>query len=801
MKMLPFLLSSCVLVTAMVSPAETIIGGALGNGNFNATGASGTEVYAQTPLWFNAKGSESENFVFTNQTAGSTDSNPATPAGFPFPGRVPVNSIGYLIAEAGEIFTLSFEFGAGGNGWDAANGLDEVLETFLFTVAPGDAVDGDLGTADFVETLGLVSTRVTNNPQWKALSVSEFYTSTASDIGKTVYLGMEFKNPTGVNVFPRIDNVQLDVLPTPAPTLSGWQKFVQDYGLSGDKLADSDGDGQGDVLEFFHGGDPTDPMIQGIEPSIEKEADGAVVFTTTEADLATSGIPYVAEYSESLASDEWFNDWNEEISTPSSSAEYNSVERRLTGSERRRMFCRVKLFDPPSRPNILVVLTDDLGYADVGFNGSPDIRTPNLDELAQGGTKFTSAYVVHPFCGPSRMGLMSGRYPHLFGTPFNLPDISRQAYADEGIPASETLMSKVLQDSGYFTGLMGKWHLGGKSEHHPNARGFDDFYGFLGGGKNYFGPYREQTGTRFSYTVYPERNGADDTSLTSADYMTDVLTAEGVRFVDEAKTKEEPFFLIMSYNAPHTPLEAKQEDMDQFPNLTGDRKTYAGMVYAVDRGVGEIVGALKANGQYENTLIVFLSDNGGRTDRGANNSPLRGVKGDATEGGFRVPMFFHWPNVVPGGETYGHPVTALDFYPTFARLAKASVPAGKQLDGKDIWDNFIVNRSARAGEPIYAVRHRIGSSPEGNSDIGIRVDDWKAVRLGTDPWRLYNIAADIGETTDVSSANASVLSSMVTEGKAWSDLHIEPIWFDSFQAGADWVSKEMPHYDAAFSLP
>lgn len=455
------------------------------------------------------------------------------------------------------------------------------------------------------------------------------------------------------------------------------------------------------------------------------------------------------------------------------------------------------------RPNILLILVDDLGYADVGFNGSKDIVTPELDALAGAGTIFTSAYVVHPFCGPSRMGLMSGRYPHTFGAPYNLPSSNTRQYIDQGITTNETLISTVLQDAGYHTGIMGKWHMGIQPEHHPNQRGFDDFFGFLGGGHNYFGPYQPQTaaGTVWDYATYPEHNGVNVMNLTADDYMTDVLSRNAVRFADRAAKRDQPFFLYLSYNAPHTPLEARQEDMDRFPGLTGDRKTYAGMVYAVDRGVGRLVKALKTNKQYDNTLIVFLSDNGGREDKGADNGPLQGQKGWVTEGGFRVPMFMHWPGVIPAGARYDHPVTALDFYPTFARLAEAALPTGKQLDGKDIWDDILADRNPRAGEPIYAVRHRVDGSPEGYSDVGVREDQWKAVKIWNQNWQLFDVQQDIGEAVDLSPRYPEILRNMVTEAEIWSRSHTVPLWYDSVEHEAAWQRKGMPHYEDTFSLP
>ena len=444
----------------------------------------------------------------------------------------------------------------------------------------------------------------------------------------------------------------------------------------------------------------------------------------------------------------------------------------------------------PPRPNIVLILADDLGYADVGFHGSTEMKTPHLDRLAKGGTTFSSAYVAHPFCGPSRMGLLSGRYPYEFGAPFNLPDNSTRRYTDQGISPSETLISTVLQRAGYRTGIMGKWHLGQRPEHHPNERGFDDFFGFLGGGILYFGPYKanNRAGNVWDYKRFPQHNGTDVTTLTEQDYMTDVLSREGVRFIRESANVQQPFFLLMSYNAPHTVLAAKEDDLALFPNLSGKRQTYAAMVYALDRGVGELVTALQETSQYQNTLIVFLSDNGGRTDQGASNHPLRGGKGDTSEGGYRTPMFFHWPNVVKAGKRYDHPVTALDFYPTFAGLAGANIPEGKDLDGKNIWDAVQAGISAHDGEVIYTVRHRSGAS-----DVGARRDKWKLCRA-EQTWKLFNVEQDLAESDDLSSLHPEIVRQMQADVRRLCESHTEPLWFDTEKQAAEWLTTGMPQY-------
>ena len=455
----------------------------------------------------------------------------------------------------------------------------------------------------------------------------------------------------------------------------------------------------------------------------------------------------------------------------------------------------------PLKPNILVILCDDLGYSDLGFNGSKDIPTPALDALAKTGTIFTSAYVAHPFCGPSRASLMTGLYAHKIGAQFNLPPNSGETIK-KGISLEETFISKVLDDAGYQTGLIGKWHLGSNPEFHPNVRGFDDFYGFLGGGHGYFPEkYRadykrqEKNGRKLIWDyLHPlEHNGKQ---VKETEYLTDAFSREGVRFIKDASKTKDPFFLYMSYNAPHTPLEAKEEDLKLFSHIKDKkRKTYAAMVYAVDRGVKKIVDALKESGEYENTLIVFFSDNGGKTKAGATNYPLKEGKGSVYEGGFRVPMFFHWPNVVPSGKKYDYSVSALDFYPTFAKLAGAKIPQGKRIDGKNIWDNFLMNRDNHKDENIYVLRHR-----NGFSDVGVRNNEWKAVKAYNQKWKLFNIYKDLAESNDISKNNAAILKSMVNDAKVWSDSHIQPYFWHDEKTGIDWKNDNMPNFDKTFKL-
>jgi arylsulfatase A-like enzyme len=453
------------------------------------------------------------------------------------------------------------------------------------------------------------------------------------------------------------------------------------------------------------------------------------------------------------------------------------------------------------RPNILVILTDDMGYADVGFNGSPDIRTPSLDQLASDGVVLTSAYNAHPFCGPSRAGIMTGRYPHKFGSQFNLPTSNRSGGL--GVPTSEVFISKVLQDAGYRTGAIGKWHLGEEEEFHPNNRGFDEFYGFLNGGHDYFPKkykpqYERQRKQGLNHSIFHylrpfERNGKEEEET---EYVTDGLSREAVSFIKKsASDEDQPFFLYLAYNAPHSPMQAKEEDMAQFSEIKDKkRKVYAGMVYAVDRGVNKIVKALKETGQYDNTLIVFFSDNGGKPNLGANNHPLRGRKGSVLEGGYRTPMFFHWPEQVPEGQTFTHPISTLDLYPTFAKIAGAKIPQHKKLDGKDIMQGLITGTNPRPGEMIYAVRHR-----NGYSEAAARRDNWKIVNTGK-TWQLFDVANDSSESKDMSSKHPLIVREMVAEMELWSWTNPQPLWFHIHEEGVLWREKGMPRFHETFSL-
>ncbi|MDZ8117484.1 sulfatase family protein [Pontiella agarivorans] len=353
------------------------------------------------------------------------------------------------------------------------------------------------------------------------------------------------------------------------------------------------------------------------------------------------------------------------------------------------------------RPNFLIILADDLGYADLGFTGSTEIKTPVLDKLAADGVQFSNGYVTHPYCGPSRAGLITGRYQARFGLEINLTN----AFFDQhsGLPLSEVTFAKRLQQSGYRTGMIGKWHLGGSHVFHPNNRGFDYFFGFLSGGHSYF---PENVNTTFPLELengkphYTANEGGywplsrNNNAAEFDEYLTTKLSREAAQFVREA---DKPFCLYLAYNAPHAPLEAPKELIEKYAHIDHrERRIYAAMVDAMDQGIGRVIQALKESGKFDNTLIFFLSDNGGIVDKSrpygtprgkshdwGDSGNFRGGKGSMLEGGNHVPFILHWPNGLQGGATYDLPVISLDIAATVVALGRGDT-SGPEIEGVNL---------------------------------------------------------------------------------------------------------------------
>lgn len=417
---------------------------------------------------------------------------------------------------------------------------------------------------------------------------------------------------------------------------------------------------------------------------------------------------------------------------------------------------------PATRPNVLVILADDLGYADLGVQGSPDIPTPHLDRLAAQGIRCTSGYSSHPYCSPMRAGLLAARYQHRFGYERNIAYDPQNAFM--GIPASETLVPARLQKAGYATGGFGKWHLGASMPFAPNKRGFDYFYGFRGGGHDYFTvDLNRPMGEGYQQPI--ERNGTPE-GLDG--YLTTRLAEEASAFIERSGSK--PFFVYLAFNAPHTPMQAPEAFLKKFTAIKDKkRQTYAAMVHAMDEAIGGVLATLDRLALRENTLVFFLSDNGGPENANASdNGPLRGQKGDIHEGGIRVPFIVSWPAGLPQGRTYEHPVISLDVSRTALELAGAPLEAN--LEGV----NLMPHLSGKETEPPHAA---LFWRMENGESWAVRSGTLKLAKTKeAETPSLYDLAADIGEQDDLlvrQPADAKRLTALFED---WNRQNVPPFF-------------------------
>ena len=434
-------------------------------------------------------------------------------------------------------------------------------------------------------------------------------------------------------------------------------------------------------------------------------------------------------------------------------------------------------------PNIVLILADDLGYADVSAYGSEVISTPSIDALAAGGVRLTEGYVSHPVCSPSRAGLLTGRYQQRHGWEFNPAGRDKL----NGMDTRERTLADELRERGYATGMVGKWHLGQRPEHHPMNRGFDEYFGVLEGGSVYIDsevPGVESVGN------YPRKRpnkvlrGFD--AVPVEEYLTDVFTQEALAFVD--RHRDEPFFLYLSHTTPHTPLQATAPYLDRYRHID-DKATrvYAAMVASLDDSVGKIVDKLKAIGQYENTLIVFLSDNGcaGYIGNACSNAPLAGYKRYHQEGGIRVPFIMSWPGEIPSAMDFESPVISLDLMATFAAAA------GKAIVSEDSVNLLPYLRGERNAVPHEYLFWRSGPT------IAVRNQQWKLIRYNKTELRpadlnstgrfdppeggwppgsphgqitlLYDLEADPGESSNIAEVHPEVVERLMRLHTAWAD--------------------------------
>ncbi len=412
-----------------------------------------------------------------------------------------------------------------------------------------------------------------------------------------------------------------------------------------------------------------------------------------------------------------------------------------------------------AKPNILLIVSDDQGYADTGFQGSKDIVTPHLDRLAASGTRFTNGYVTHSFCSPTRAGLMTGRYQQRFGherNPFYNPTDHR-----EGLPMSETLLPARLQPAGYATGWIGKWHLGAAPEFAPQRRGFSDTYGFIGGGHR----FRDwSVNAAVEYQVPIERNGK---LVETPAHLTTAFGEEAVTFV--RRHASAPWFLYFAFNAPHNPQEPTAERLARFAAIKDPvRQKYAAQISLMDDAIGATLAALRENNQDRRTLVFFFSDNGGPVGiNGSDNTPLRGAKGSVYEGGMRVPFLMAWPGRIAAGKTDDRPVSSVDVFATALAAAGVAMPTDRKYDSVNLLPYLTGEKSGAPHERLYWRSAALLAMREGN---------WKLVRGAGKADELYDLAADIGETKDLATTRPADAARLAVALDVWNKELVEPVF-------------------------
>ncbi len=427
------------------------------------------------------------------------------------------------------------------------------------------------------------------------------------------------------------------------------------------------------------------------------------------------------------------------------------------------------------RPNVLLMLADDLGAKDTGFQGG-DIRTPNLDRLAAGGVRFTQLY-SYPLCSPTRAGLMTGRHPIRFGLAYSVV----RPWATYGLPPGETTIAEVFRSAGYQTAITGKWHLGHFNKRLlPTSRGFDHFYGHVNGAIDYFTHERDGG-------VDWQRNGQ---SVREEGYTTDLLAAEANRWID-ARDPSRPFFLYMPWNAPHAPLQAPERWLREYASVPDrNRRTYSAMVSALDAAAGTVIDNLRRKNLLDNTVIVFLSDNGGPRAQGADNGPLKQGKGTVYEGGIRVPGFMHWTGVLKPG-TSAQVMTPVDWLPTLAGAAGISPKTAQPADGTDLWPHLSRGTLEARRDLFFCVQGERGPKQHALRDGNIKFVRIEAGEGRESPAEaVYDVLSDPKETTDVLSRMPDVAAAMRQRVAQWAALHPNAEVFTRSGLHPGWVSPK-----------
>jgi arylsulfatase A-like enzyme len=412
-----------------------------------------------------------------------------------------------------------------------------------------------------------------------------------------------------------------------------------------------------------------------------------------------------------------------------------------------------------AKPNVIVFLSDDVGYGEYGFQGG-DIPTPNIDSIAKNGVRFTQGYVSGPYCSPTRAGLLTGRYQTRFGHEWN-EGPAEPGGRQFGLPVEEKTIADRLKALGYATCAVGKWHLGRGPDFIATARGFDEFYGTVANTPFFKPPNFIDTRKSTEVTPVTDENF----------YTTDAFAERAVDWI--GKQKEKPFFLYLPFNAQHAPLQATEKYLERFPKIEDkDRRTFAAMMSAMDDAVGKVLAKVKELGQEENTLVFFFSDNGGPTQKTTSmNGLLRGFKATTLEGGVRVPFCAQWKGKIPAGKTFEHPMIQLDILPTAIVAAGGTIDPAWKLDGVDLMP-YLTGKAE--GKPHDTLYWRFGSQ------WAIRHGDWKLVVNNIDgvgkPAALYSLKDDIGEAKDLAASEPDKAAELKDLWDKWNSEQKAPLW-------------------------
>ena len=422
-------------------------------------------------------------------------------------------------------------------------------------------------------------------------------------------------------------------------------------------------------------------------------------------------------------------------------------------------------------PNVIVIISDDQGYADVGFHGSEEIFTPNIDRIANNGVIFSEGYVSYAVCSPSRAGLITGKYQNRFGYTRNI--LLAPKDSTMGLPLTEQTLPDVLRKANYKTKAIGKWHLGAHESLVPERRGFDEFFGFIIGGHRYFPEdltINDLTEARRQMDGYITRIYDNGNRIDTKKYLTEELSDNAVKFIED--NSDNPFFLYLSYNAPHTPLQATKKDLERNMHIEVEkRRIYAAMVSSMDDGIGLILDKLEEKKITDNTIVIFFSDNGGvEWYNFSDNGVLRGIKGDFFEGGIRVPFTMQWPKKIKPGITYDKPIIALDVFATVASAASAEKYIKNNIDGVDLLPYLTGDKFGLPHEYLY------WQNPDKDIDV-VRDERYKYLRIKNDEY-IFDLKNDISEETNIINSSKPIYDRLKSQFKEWEKGMINPVFLD-----------------------